>query len=169
MNFYTLYRAHNIHFKLYGAMFLGQSAVALEAAAELEDSIPEDLLRVTSPPAADWLEGFLAMRVHVLIRFGRWQDIIDLALPSDPDLYCVTTAMQHYAKGVAYSATSRVDEAERERELFHAAVARVATTRTLFNNTCIDILALGVSDARGNQTKQQQMNGSATGGPHRGE
>ena len=26
MNFYTLYRAHNYHFKVYGAMFLGQAA-----------------------------------------------------------------------------------------------------------------------------------------------
>jgi hypothetical protein len=33
MNFYTLYRSHNHHFKIYGAMFLGQSEVALEAAA----------------------------------------------------------------------------------------------------------------------------------------
>jgi tetratricopeptide (TPR) repeat protein len=45
-NFYALYRSHNIHFKLYGAMFLGQSQVALEAADELIASLPEELLRV---------------------------------------------------------------------------------------------------------------------------
>ena len=32
MNFYTLYRAHDYHFKIYGAMFAGQSAAALAAA-----------------------------------------------------------------------------------------------------------------------------------------
>ncbi|MFI1720821.1 tetratricopeptide repeat protein [Streptomyces sp. NPDC020489] len=142
MNFYTLYRSHDYHFKIYGAMFLGQSRVALEAAAELEASIPEELLRVQSPPMADWLEGFLAMRVHVLIRFGRWSDILRLPLPTDPELYSVTTAMLHYARGVALSATGRVEEAEAERRSFRAAVARVQETRTLFNNTCVDILAI---------------------------
>lgn len=117
MNFYTLYRSHNYHFKIYGAMFLGQSRTALETASRLEESIPEELLRVESPPMADWLEGFLAMRVHVLIRFGRWAEILALPMPSDPRLYCVTTAMLHYARGVAYSATGATVEAEAEREL----------------------------------------------------
>ncbi len=142
MNFYTLYRSHNYHFKIYGAMFLGQSQVALDTAAQLEASIPEDLLRVPSPPMADWLEAFLAMRVHVLIRFGRWDGILDLPMPADPELYCMTTAMLHYARGVALSATHRVPEADAERRLFHAAVARVPETRMLFNNTCADILAI---------------------------
>ncbi|WP_210593457.1 hypothetical protein [Streptomyces sp. GESEQ-35] len=142
MNFYTLYRSHNYHFKIYGAMFLGRSRTALDTAAELEASIPEELLRVQSPPMADWLESFLAMRVHVLIRFGRWTDILQLPMPTDPELYSVTTAMLHYARGVALSATGRVPEAETERELFRRALAQVPPTRMLFNNTCADILAV---------------------------
>ncbi|WP_328877340.1 tetratricopeptide repeat protein [Streptomyces sp. NBC_00299] len=142
MNFYTLYRSHNYHFKIYGAMFLGQSEVALRTAAELEASIPEDLLCVPSPPMADWLEAFLGMRFHALIRFGRWHDILALPMPADPGLYCVTTAMLHYARGVALSSTHRVPEAETERRLFREAVGRVPETRMLFNNTCADILAI---------------------------
>jgi tetratricopeptide (TPR) repeat protein len=142
MNFYTLYRSHDYHFAIYGAMFSGQSRVALETAARLEAAIPEELLRVESPPMADWLEGFLAMRVHALIRFGRWDDILALPLPPDPALYCVTTAMTHYARGVACAATGDVPEAEAERELFRAACTRVPESRTLFNNTCQDVLAI---------------------------
>lgn len=145
MNFYTLYRSHNYHFKIYGAMFLGQSRTALETVEQLEASIPEELLRVQVPPMADWLEGFLSMKMHVLIRFGRWQEIIDAPLPTDRTLYCVTTAMMHYAKGVAYAASGQVEEAERERLLFHQARALVPETRTLFNNTCVDILAVAAS------------------------
>ncbi|MEU9608458.1 hypothetical protein [Streptomyces sp. NPDC048057] len=145
MNFYTLYRCHNIHFKIYGAMFLGQCAVALEAAGQLEASVPQELLRVESPPMADWLESFLAMRVHVLIRFGRWADILELPLPKDRELYSTTTAMRHYARGVALSATGRVAEAEAERERFREAVGRVQETRMLFNNTCRDILAIAAA------------------------
>ncbi|WP_221350840.1 hypothetical protein [Streptomyces beigongshangae] len=142
MNFHTLYRAHNYHFRIYGAMFLGRSGTALETAARLEAALPEELLRVQSPPMADWLEGFLAMRVHVLIRFGRWADILRLPPPADPRLYCVTTAMLHYARGVAHSAGGRTGAAETERALFREAVTRVPRTRMLFNNTCADILAV---------------------------
>jgi hypothetical protein len=78
----------------------------------------------------------------VLIRFGRWDDVLRLPPPADPELYCVTTAMLHYARGVALSATGRVAEAEEERRLFRAAAGRVPETRMLFNNTCADILAI---------------------------
>ncbi|KAE9363790.1 TPR domain protein [Stipitochalara longipes BDJ] len=108
LNFYSLYRTHNYHFRIYAAMFSGQSKIALESVAQIETSFPEELLRIKSPPMADWLEGILSMRVHVFIRFGRWQDLIDLELPKDQELYCVTTAMAHYGKGVAFAATGRL-------------------------------------------------------------
>jgi tetratricopeptide (TPR) repeat protein len=142
MNFYTLYRAHDYHFKVYGAMFLGQERAALEAADQLAAAIPGDLLRMRNPPMADWLEGFVAMRLHVLIRFGRWAEILAAPLPADPDLYLVTTAMTHYAKGVAHAASGQVAEAAAEQARFAAAVARVPQARTIFNNTCLDVLAV---------------------------
>jgi tetratricopeptide (TPR) repeat protein len=142
MNFYTLYRAHDYHFKIYGAMFLGQARTALEAADQLAAAIPEELLRVENPPMADWLEGFVPMKMHALIRFGRWEDIIAAPLPRDQGLYCVTTAMMHYAKGVAHAASGHIDEAAGHRQRFAAAVARVPESRTVFNNTCQDILAV---------------------------
>jgi len=46
INFYTLYRCHNYHFKLYAAMFLGQYRTALDAANQMIATIPEELLRV---------------------------------------------------------------------------------------------------------------------------
>jgi tetratricopeptide (TPR) repeat protein len=142
MNFYTLYRAHDYHFKIYGAMFLGQERAAMDAADQLAAAIPEDLLQVPDPPMADWLEGFVAMRLHVLIRFGRWPEILAAPLPADPDLYLVTTAMTHYAKGVSHAASGQAEQAAGEQARFAAAVARVPQTRTLFNNTCQDILAV---------------------------
>ena len=59
LNFYSLYRSHNYHFKLYGAMFLGQLQPALEAADEMIATLPEELLRIEVPPMADRLEGFV--------------------------------------------------------------------------------------------------------------
>ena len=142
VNFYALYRAHDHHFRIYGAMFAGRRATALAAADALAASLPEELLRVDTPPMADWLESFVPMRVHVLVRFGLWAEIIAEPLPADPELFCVTTALTHYAKGVALAACARVEESERERDRFLAAVARVPESRYLFNNTSIDILAI---------------------------
>ncbi len=145
MNFYTLYRAHDYHFKIYGAMFAGQYAAALDAAQRLAAAIPEALLRVEVPPMADWLEAFVAMKLHVLIRFGRWAEIIATPLPADQELYCVTTAMTHYAKGVAFAVTGQIAEAEAERAGLTAAAGRVPPSRTVFNNTTEDILQIAAA------------------------
>lgn len=140
LNFYSLYRCHDYHFKIYGAMFLGQYKPAIETAEEMNATLPEELLTQESPPMADWLEGFLAMKQHVYIRFGKWQEVLDQDMPSNPELFCTTTAMMHYAKAVAYAASNQVPEAEAQVELFEAAVSKVPESRMVFNNTCVDIL-----------------------------
>lgn len=142
LNFYTLYRCHDYHFKLYAAMFLGQSQAALEAASQMVATIPEELLRVELPPMADWLEGFIPMRLHVYIRFGLWEEILAEPLPLDRDLYCVTTAMLHYARGIALAVKGQIEAAEAERQKFTQAVTKIPETRYVFNNKCTDILAI---------------------------
>ena len=149
LHFYSLYRCHDYHFKIYGAMFLGRRGPALEAAEEMIATLPEELLKVESPPMADWVEGFVPMKMHVLIRFGMWQEIIDTALPANQDLFCTTTAMIHYAKGVAHAATGNIENAEREKVLFEQAVKRVPDSRYVFNNSCLDILAVAAEMLNG--------------------
>jgi hypothetical protein len=94
LNVYAMYRTHNHHFVIYGAMFLGQLTPAIEAAQELIDTTPEDLLRVPSPPRADFIEGYFPMKQHVLVRFGKWQEIIDQTLLED----LVPRPFHNYAK-----------------------------------------------------------------------
>jgi tetratricopeptide (TPR) repeat protein len=142
MNVYSLYRTHNHHFAIYGAMFLGQYTPALKAAQELIDTTPEELLRIPSPPMADFIEGYLPMKQHVLVRFGKWREIIDQDLPKDRDLYCSTTAMMLYAKGVAHSILGEIAEADRVRTAFREAKSRVPKTRRVHNNRVVDLLAV---------------------------
>ena len=142
MNVYSMYRTHNHHFAIYGSMFLGQFTPAIEAAQELIDTTPEELLRVPSPPMADFIEGYLSMKQHVLIRFGKWQEIIDQDLPENQELYCSTTAMMLYAKSVAHSALGNVAEAEREKAAFLKAKAKVPESRRVHNNTVVDLLEI---------------------------
>ena len=149
IHFYTLYRCHDYHFLIYAAMFLGQYKTAIEAANNLNTTISEELLRVEEPPMADWLEGFMTMKMHVLIRFGKWQEVIDEPLPTDPQLYCVSTAMIHYARAVAHAASGNIEAAETEKILFTAAFDNVPDTRYIFNNQCRDILAIAAEMLNG--------------------
>lgn len=136
-NFYTVYRCHNYHFKVYGAMFLGQPEPALAAAEELVETLPaEAKLR----QMADWFEAFVPMKMHVLIRFGMWDDILTANLPEDRNLYAMTTAMMRYARAVALANKGDIPAAEAERVEFNAAHKAVPKSRMLFNNTCQDIL-----------------------------
>ena len=142
LNFYSLYRCHNYHFKIYGAMFMGHYDSAINTSDEMVSTLPEELLTTQSPPMADWLEGFISIKQHVYIRFGKWQEIIEQQLPDNQTLFCVTTAVIHYAKAVAFAATGDVDNAQAQAKLFTKAVANVPESRMIFNNTCLDILAI---------------------------
>jgi len=145
LNFYSLYRAHDLHFVVYSAMFAGQAQIALRAADELAGQLSEELLSIESPPMADWLEAFVPLRVHVLIRFGRWDELIAEPLPVNTELYCSTAATVHYGRGIAHAATGQLPQAAAERAAFTAAYARIPESRYLFNNTSRDILAVAAA------------------------
>ena len=145
LNFYSLYRAHDLHFVVYSAMFEGQSQVALQAADELAGQLTTELLSIESPPMADWLEAFVPLRIHVLVRFGRWDELIEYPLPEDRELYCTTAATIHYGHGIALAATGLSDRAHAERVAFADAYDRIPESRYLFNNTSRDILAVAAA------------------------
>ncbi len=142
LNFYSLYRAHNLHFVVYSAMFEGNSRAALAAADELTGQLTAELLAIESPPMADWLEAFVPLRIHVLVRFGRWDELIAQPLPENLDLYCSTAATIHYGRGIAHAARGQLAQAHAEREAFAAAYARIPDSRYLFNNTVRDIMGI---------------------------
>ena len=146
---YLIYIIHNFHFAIYGAMFLGQYTPAIAAAEELIATVPEAALRIESPPMADFLEAYLTMKQHVLIRFGKWHEIIAQELPKDKELYCSNVAMIHYAKTVAHSTLGQIDEAEREKALFLEAKTRVPESRRVHNNTVVDLLGVAEEMLKG--------------------
>lgn len=128
-HWYSLYRVHNLCVLAYGAMMSGQSQKALDAARNIDAFLTPELLQITSPPMADLAESYRTTLPHVLIRFGRWEEILKLALPADQELFCSSTAMIHYARGIAFSALGRIAEAEEARDAFAAARATVPESR----------------------------------------
>ena len=66
INYQALSRIHNLHLKVYAAMFLGQFYEAMDAAERIIETAPEELLRIENPAMADWMEGYIAVKAHVL-------------------------------------------------------------------------------------------------------
>ena len=125
LGLYTIYRLHNIHFQVYSAMFLGQYEAALAAAELISDTLTPEALGHQNTFLVNYLEAFYGIQAHVWVRFGKWQEIIDAPLAVDPELFVVTTATWHYAKGVAYSSTGDVANALDQQAKLRAAVAKI--------------------------------------------
>jgi len=141
-DYYTAACCHDLHQMMFAAMFLGQYQTAIDAADDMQSLLSEEILRTDIPSLAITLESYYSMRMHVLVRFGKWQRIIDEPLPEDPQLYCVTTAMFHYARGVAFAACKQTAAAEAERNHFAATLATIPEDRHLFNNTSHTVLEI---------------------------
>ncbi len=145
LNFYTTSRCHDLHLLMYSAMMSGCLTPAVKAAEEIKLSLTPEVLSTKKNHMAITVEGYFATHMHVLVRFGRWQDILDQPLPPSPALYVVTTAMHFYARCVALANLKRLDEARVARQDFQAALAAVPQDRLYFNNQAHDILAVATA------------------------
>ena len=141
--FYKFYRMHNHHFVVWCAMFDGQYETALKYARKAVATLPagdensgvQFMLAGIIPMGAIFLESYVTMPWHVMIRFGKWDDIIAEPLHSDREVFPAAIATQHYARGVAYASKGMVPEAEAEQALFKEALQNPALAgRVLHNN-----------------------------------
>jgi tetratricopeptide (TPR) repeat protein len=126
------YYSHNLHFLADSHMMQGRFGDAKRAA----DRVAEHL----NPHAAmmPMVESMVVMPVSVLLRFGRYGDLLALAEP--PADRPVQRAWHHFARGVALARTGKADEAAAERNALTAAIASVPDT-ALFGGT-------GLAEAR---------------------
>eukprot|EP00469_Lotharella_globosa_P011594 CAMPEP_0167781166 /NCGR_PEP_ID=MMETSP0111_2-20121227/5778_1 /TAXON_ID=91324 /ORGANISM="Lotharella globosa, Strain CCCM811" /LENGTH=567 /DNA_ID=CAMNT_0007671791 /DNA_START=196 /DNA_END=1899 /DNA_ORIENTATION=- len=114
---YRLYRLHNLHFLAWCGMFDGQYKASIEASEKIEKWFKND----TTEGEMFWgfLEPFLSVRLHVYVRFGKWDEIHSFKPPKPKkvkDSYCSLNATMHYARGVAFAAVGKVSEAKEEQK-----------------------------------------------------
>lgn len=143
-NYYTTARCHDLHLMMYTCMLLGQFKPAMAAAEEICENLPPDVIELKDKPfIASTMEGYFAMKMHVLVRFGRWQEIVDAPMPGNPELYRVSTSMHHYAKGIAFAALKNFPKADQQKDLFYKSLDRIPASRKFFNNPAIATLRVG--------------------------
>ncbi|MDI1335322.1 MAG: hypothetical protein PSU94_03980 [Lacunisphaera sp.] len=135
--FLPVYVAHDEHMLAYAAMMTGQSGLALQHIRALVAGLPPEFMQEFGFVAETWL----AMPLEVLVRFGRWDDV--LAEPMHPPADRFTFAFQHAARGIAFAAKGDSAAARREQALYvEAAKAVPADEIAAGNNSCQAILAI---------------------------
>ena len=132
-----VYAAHNRHMLAYAAMMTGQRKLAMKHIRAMTTELPKDFLREN----ALMVEGFLAMPLEVLVRFGRWDEV--LAEPyTYPDYAPFTRAFHHAARAFAFNAKGDVPKARAEQLKFAGLVKLVPKETFLGNNPAEWILAV---------------------------
>ena len=143
-NFYITARCHDLHLMMFTCRFLGQYSPAIAAARKVREILTSDILGVLDrPKLAMTTEGYYSMKMHVLVRFGRWQEIIDEAVPDDRGIFLVSIPMHHYARAIAYATLKDLARAEEERRLFRLSKSRIPPSRRFLSNFALDTLAVG--------------------------
>ena len=132
--FYPMaYYPHNVHFLWSALSMEGRSQEAIEAARDLQALVPWNAAK--QEPA---LEEFTPTLVFTLVRFGKWSDV--LALPKPPAELAYTTAIWHYARGIASAATKRFDEAQQEQQAVAAMIDSIPKDRIMGGTKVVELV-----------------------------
>lgn len=103
------YYPHNYHFLLACSQMAGMSEKSMITAEALKKSIPVEMLNV---PDFVTLQHWYTMPWYNMVRFGKWNEILQIEEPVDSLKYI--KSVWHYARGMAFIRTNKVSEAQKE-------------------------------------------------------
>jgi tetratricopeptide (TPR) repeat protein len=138
----AMYYNHNLDFLVSAAMMTGQLSEATKAATELVTNVHAMMADMAM------IEPFGAKTMYVLLRFGKWQDV--LALPAPDAKATILTVLSHFGRTVAHAKLEAVADAERERAAYETAKRAIPPDTPWLYNTPAGMFAVmdAVLDAR---------------------
>jgi tetratricopeptide (TPR) repeat protein len=110
MTYQVGYVPHNPHFFVTSASMEGRRADALRAADDVRGKMHSDMLR--DPSMGGMVQHMTLTPLFTKLRFAMWDEV--LAEPAPPADLPYMQAISHAARSIAYSATGRFDDAEKE-------------------------------------------------------
>jgi tetratricopeptide (TPR) repeat protein len=119
-------------------MMKGESKRALDAVRTMLAGVPPEWVAVKENAAI--ADGLLAAPLEVMMRFGKWDDI--LKEPEPPELFPIARTLRHHARAVAYAAKGDVKAAREEQDKFREAAKRTPKEATFGNNVASDLYAV---------------------------
>ena len=141
------YYTHNFHVMWYALNMLGRSEDALKAARTIGERIsPEVVKQIPS------LEYFSPTVLYTLVRFSRWDDILEQPAPAAHLRY--TTAIWHYARALAFTAREQTDSAAVERDSMVAIADELPADQMLNLNSSKSLLEIAKAHLAGEMAAQ---------------
>jgi tetratricopeptide (TPR) repeat protein len=105
--------------------------------------VPPDFLKKYVTVA----DGFMPTKTFVLVRFGKWNEILEL--PEPPEWRLLSRAEYRFARSVANSALGRTKEARKEIELLDELTPKLTDEWKMGNNLARDVVAIARTMAEG--------------------
>ena len=128
-NYYHGNRIHNHHMLVWSAMFAGKFTLAMAVAEEARKCTPPAMLQ----EYIEYMEPYLSDMWMILIRFGKWEEILTRPFLDDKNIFPVWYAWDCYAKALALSALGKISEAEVAAVRYKTAVSHIPSSRYLHN------------------------------------
>ncbi len=148
-DFYSVYFLHNIHFLAYAAMMEGRYESAITASRKIETTIPPEFLKKYVTVA----DGFMPTTLHVLIRFGKWNEI--LAAPEPESWRLLSRAERHFARSLAHAALGQTEAARREIDLLDEVAQGFTDEWKMGNNSAKAVIEVARTMAEGELAYRQ--------------
>ena len=134
---------------VYGCILGGYELKAMEVAHKLNGILNEETF-ASNRNLISYLESHSALEVHVMVRFGRWNEILQLHPPQDNHLMFFRAATIKFARCLAHANLGNIEEAKMEADEFDLLRAHpLGGERILHNNQVSDLLAVDAPMLRG--------------------
>jgi tetratricopeptide (TPR) repeat protein len=147
-----MYYNHNIHFLASASAMNGNYAQAIKSARNLYDNVKPLL------SAMPMLEMFTPYPTVTLVRFRKWEVLLREEKPSENMV--ITTAMWHFARGVAFAETGKADAAGKELAAMREKIKAVPADAPWGNSTAQTVLKVA-EDLLAGEEALARGNGSA--------
>jgi tetratricopeptide (TPR) repeat protein len=133
------YYPHNYHFLLACTQMAGMSTKSIQTAEALQKNIPVEMLNI---PDFVTLQHWYTMPWYNMVRFGKWNEILQIKEPVDSLKYI--KGVWHYARGMAYTRTNKMNEAKSELNNLKKLVADPFMENTISGyNSFRNVLTIG--------------------------
>jgi tetratricopeptide (TPR) repeat protein len=130
----------------------GMSDKSASTAEALKESIPVEMLNA---PEFVTLQHWYAMPWYNMVRFGKWNDILEINEPVDSLKY--VKSVWHYARGMAYIRTNKLNESKSELTNLKKLVADPFMDNTIGGyNSFKNVLSIGQNILEGEIEAKQK-------------
>jgi tetratricopeptide (TPR) repeat protein len=136
------YFPHNYHFLWACALMTGQEKKSMETATALMKTIPVELMGVKDYVT---LQHWYAVPWYTMVRFGEWNEILQIPKPIDSLLYL--KSVWHYARGMANVRLNNIKLADEELKQMEKIVSEPTMKELTIGgfNSFEKVLSIGVN------------------------